>query len=301
MKEKINNIYENGDIKIYFIVKSYQNNKVYRELKSLNASRDVNNRIKTVIEKPLCNFLEKMDSMKPFKDCYDNTKSLYELTDEIFNPFDFFKDTDENVVYGHDIVDGFAIKFAIDDDAFWIYQNIYQNAIIKSNNKATLSYDGGTYNIVKNDLVLFEKRIDAIKIDNITLIENYKVIEQKFDYQIAIRKIVSEVISELEKAELVQDIGKIREVSGDDKITFAKKLMKVKDSPVLKVPKNELINRVSKMDNFSKLIKNGSFVIDSKNKANQFVKLLNDQFLRSELTGELYDAQVKTKVERVEE
>lgn len=83
---------------------------------------------------------------------------------------------------------------------------------------------------------------------------------------------------------------------GEDQITFAKKLMRAKDSPVFSLSKEKLMLNVKNSKAYTKLINNDEFVIDTKDKARKFVGMLNDQLLVSELTGEIYDASVKKKI-----
>ena len=290
MNEFIKNTYTKGYIKIYLIVKDGNQWK----LKSLDAHEDVTKKIRNLLEEPISSFINKLDDLKDIKDAYDNTNSIYKLDASTFNPFDFFKETEEK--FGkNDIPDGFAIVVGFDTKKMWIYQNIYQTAIIKSKNKVSITYDNNSYCVLNHDLISFEKRIDAIKIDDTYLISNYKIIEKKFNYKELINNISNEVIKLIKDLNIVENVEKIQQCAGVDKITFAKKLMKAKDSPVFKVEKNQLIENAKKSASYSKLIKNNEFIIDNITKANIFVKMLNDQLLRSELTGEVYDAQVKKK------
>lgn len=291
MKNEIKDIFENGGLRIYFII----NNEGKRELRLLNAHRNVTDKIKHLLKDPINDFINKLDDLKDIKDAYDNTNSIYRLNEKIFNPFEFFTET--NIEFAKkDIPDGFAILVGYDDKKMWIYQNIYQSAIIRSKNKVSITYENNAYHTIDNDLISFEKRIDCIKISETYLISNYKIIEKKFNYKELIRKISNEVIQVIKNLQIVEDIEKIQVCAGDDKVTFAKKLMRAKDSPVFKMNRNLLVSNVIKSKAYSKLIKNNEFVIDTKEKAGIFVRMLNDQLLKSELTGEIYDAQVKKKV-----
>ncbi len=291
MKNKIKDIFENGGMKIYLIIKSENE----RKLKLLNAHREVVNKIKELLTLPMQNFLLKMDDCKDIKDAYDNTNSIYHLSASTFDPFKFFEETTE-CFDKNDILDGFAILVGYDNKRMWIYQNIYQTAIIKTKNKVSITYDNESYMAVKNDIISFEKRIDAIKIEDTYFIENYKIIEKKFDYKELIRNISEEVIQTIKKLNIVDDIEKIQAIAGEDKMTFAKKIMRAKDSPIFNLKKEDLVDKAKNSESYSKLIKNDEFIIDTKEKAKKFIIMLNDQILKSELTGEIYDAQVKVKI-----
>lgn len=291
MKNEIKEIFENGGIKIYIIVKCENE----RKLKLLNAHRDVNEKIKRLLISPMESFLLKLEECKDIKDAYDNTNSIYYLPASTFDPFSFFTETTE-CFDKNDVADGFAILVGHDDKKLWIYQNIYQTAIIKTKNKVSITYDNELYTAIKHDLISFEKRIDAIKIGDTYYIDNYKIIEKKFNYKELIRNISEEVINTIKDLNIVGDIVKIQEVAGEDKITFAKKLMRAKGSPIFKLKKEELLENAKNSTSCCKLVKDGEFIIDSKEKAKKFIGMLNDQILKSEITGEVYDAQVKVKI-----
>lgn len=291
MKDKIKDIFTNGSLQIYLIVK----NGEVRKLKFLNAHSSVAEKIQSLLCYSMDDFISKLDDVKDIKDAYDGTNSIYKLDSNIFDPFNFFEEN-RDLFTKNDIPDGFAMLVGYDDKKMWIYQNIYQNAIIKSKNKVSITYNSDSCDVIDKDLISFEKRIDAIKINNQCLISNYKIIEKKFNYKDLIRKISSEVIQTIKELNIVDDIEKIQECAGEDQITFAKKLMRAKDSPVFSLSKEKLMLNVKNSKAYTKLINNDEFVIDTKDKARKFVGMLNDQLLVSELTGEIYDASVKKKI-----
>ena len=158
MKNKLLDMYKNGGVRVYIIVK--ENNK--RKLMLMNCDGDVIDKLKDMMKFPFDNFLLELDNnLKEIHDVYDGTKSIYRVKEDIFNPFNFFEITNE--IFNGVNPDGFAINVGYDDNTFWIYQNLYQSAIIRKENKLSLTYeDGFSYYSIKRDLLCLEKRIDAI-------------------------------------------------------------------------------------------------------------------------------------------
>lgn len=292
MKEFIQDCYNKGEIKVYLIIKEGDK----RRLKSLNASVNVHNKIKWFLKYPLDIFLEKLDDVKDIKDAYDGTDSIFQLSKKTFNPFSFFVDEVESCSKD-DIPDGFALKLGYDDNLVWIYQNIYANAVIRKNNKVTITCESELFETLNNNIISFEKRIDAVVLKDSILLQNIKIIEKKFNYKELIRNVAGEVINCIQGLGIVDDLEKIRECAGEDDISFSKKIMRAKGSPVLKLSKAQLIDKVKNSKKLYKLIRDDEFQINTKEKANLFVRMLNDQILVSELTGESYDATVKKVME----
>lgn len=75
----------------------------------------------------------------------------------------------------------------------------------------------------------------------------------------------------------------------------AKKLLKAKNSPVLQMKKNDLLENLKKHSRYKTMFKfeEDHIVISSQKEAAAFIKMLNDDIVRSELTGKEYDSSSK--------
>lgn len=292
MKEKIANLFNNAGIEIFFIIK--KENK--RLLKRMNSNELVVDSIKKTISKKYDDFLSRLDDLKDIKDAYDGSNSMYKLQKNLTDIFDFFVETNEKFDK-KDRVDGYAIKLELDNEFLWIYQNIFPSAIIKNKNRVMLTYNSeSNCQTINNDLMMFEQRIDAIIIDDVILIENYKVIEKKFNYKEIIKKISSEVIDKITSLNIIEDMDKVIAISEEDKITYSKKIMRAHNSPVLQLTREDIIESAKKSEAYKELIVNDKFELNTKKSAKHFVEMLNDQRLKSELTGIVYNAPVKSQI-----
>ena len=77
--------------------------------------------------------------------------------------------------------------------------------------------------------------------------------------------------------------------------------MKAKNSPVLNMPKDILIKRLKAHGRYKDKFNfdNDKIHIKSQKEANEFVKMLNDDIARSELTGQEYDSPKKMLLEPI--
>ncbi|MGI6033985.1 MAG: Kiwa anti-phage protein KwaB-like domain-containing protein [Coriobacteriales bacterium] len=101
--------------------------------------------------------------------------------------------------------------------------------------------------------------------------------------------------------ELLADTEKLEERI-DDSRSVANKLLKMQKegSPVAKLSPEELRARVSRIAYYSRKIsfnEQGLVMLTTDTNVNDFLKLLNDTFLVSQLTGEEYEAKSKTRLE----
>lgn len=96
-----------------------------------------------------------------------------------------------------------------------------------------------------------------------------------------------------------KDIGNVatlKEYQTGEKLTISKKLMKVKNSPVLAMDKDELINKIPLVPRYKNIIhiENGKIRTNTKKDVDNLMKLLNDDYVKSELTDMEYDSTSKT-------
>lgn len=135
-------------------------------------------------------------------------------------------------------------------------------------------------------------------------VTNFKVLEKFFGFKEVIKAEAQVQLNQLAARNIVENIGDLRDriVMLSD-TTFSKKVIRaLTHSPVLGVVTNDqIIQFVRAHHTLGKKIKiNGAgtqFNLDTKISQNYFVKLLNDDYLKSELTNFEYDADNKDIVE----
>lgn len=94
---------------------------------------------------------------------------------------------------------------------------------------------------------------------------------------------------------IVLSLEKFVAFENKSKLTNAKKLLKAKNSPVLQMKKNDLLENLKKHSRYKTMFKfeEDHIVISSQKEAAAFIKMLNDDIVRSELTGKEYDSSSK--------
>ena len=151
------------------------------------------------------------------------------------------------------------------------------------------------------DIFRMNGDFNMFKINNQLYIKDLPVLEKNCGFEELVKERASNVLEIISDRELVENVADLS-VAADD-IAYAKKLSKVyKNSPVLnkKIPNEKIIEFCKKnpgLKNAFKYSLDGKkFVLDSKLSQQKFIKLLNDDYLISELTNSYYDSIAKDNI-----
>jgi len=154
---------------------------------------------------------------------------------------------------------------------------------------------------VERDAIVIDKHFDFLEIDEELIILRLNTLERFFGYEEVVRAQAQGTLQIIADNELLEDIEPLNALALD--LTNAKKLMKIRNSPVLNVPvvnvinfiKNhpELTGRIHFNDDETKIS------LDTGVSKKLFLKLLNDDYLFSQLTELQYDTYAKDKLDDV--
>ena len=77
--------------------------------------------------------------------------------------------------------------------------------------------------------------------------------------------------------------------------------MKIKDSPVLKMSKQDILRKINEIERYKSLInvQDGQIVVKNQNDVNNVLKLFGDAILKSELTNAEYETMIKKKLDSI--
>lgn len=154
------------------------------------------------------------------------------------------------------------------------------------------------------DIIRMGHTIDFIYDGVDVFVTNFKVLEKFFGFKEAVKADATVKLATLTARNIVQDAVVLEEritVHGD--LTFARKVIRaISHSRVLDtVVNDQIIQFIKQHQSLSKKIKvnatDTQIILDTKVSQNFFMKLLNDDYLKSELTKFEYDADSKDLVE----
>ncbi|CAI3615506.1 DUF4868 domain-containing protein [Clostridium neonatale] len=234
----------------------------------------------------------------------DNRKIVYELKqDDEYRPFAFLNNI--NLIeeyFSNDDTDkliGFIFKLNLNSDNIFVYQQAYSGTRIKNKNVLHVVKMGtDKFNIFDKELLRIDKRAEIIILNDVLYVKNINILQEKFKFQRYVRGEAKKVLDKINELNIVTNIDKIKACESEEKLTNSKKIMKLKNSPVLTINKEDLINRLSTIERYKNIIKivDGKIKTDTKKDVGKVLKILNDDYLKSELTEVDYDSSIKKQV-----
>jgi hypothetical protein len=151
---------------------------------------------------------------------------------------------------------------------------------------------------LQDDAIAIDRSFDFMLLDDNLIVLKLHILERFFGFEDVIRNQAQNTIGLIEVNELLEDIEQINEIAQN--ITTARKLMKIRNSPVLNVPVNNVINFIRNHPELTGKInfnENETKInLDTGVSKRLFLKLLNDDYLFSQLTELQYDSHAKDKL-----
>lgn len=226
-----------------------------------------------------------------FKEIADHQYDDY-FTEENGRLFDFTKDKLSQI-------DAFVILLGNADNSLMIYRKNYSVNLFKRDRIYLIKESDTRFDTMKDDFIRLDAKIDFLYVNGEVYIYNLDVLERFGDFHQIITK---EATTSLEDIDTLGLVFNIDILSGRvDDLRFARKLAKIsKDSPVFRVPQADIIEFTKKhpflKDKFKYTADGSQIELNSKLSQDNFIKLLNDDFLRSELTKIDYESPAKNRL-----
>ncbi len=154
------------------------------------------------------------------------------------------------------------------------------------------------------EIIRLSHTVDFIYEGADVFVTNFKVLERFFGFKEAVKADASVKLATLNVRNLIESIAVLEDrITTQGDVTFARKVIRaISHSRVLDtVINDQIIQFIKQHHSLSKKIKINAaetqIVLDTKISQNFFMKLLNDDYLKSELTQFEYDADSKDLVE----
>lgn len=206
--------------------------------------------------------------------------------------FDFTKDDLSQI-------DAFVIHIGNADNSIMIFRKNYSVNLFKRDKIFLVKKDDTRFDTMKDDFIRLDAKIDFLYVNGEVYIYNLDVLERFGDFHQIITKEATISLGDIDTLSLVANLDILSDRLDD--LRFARKLAKIsKDSPVFKVPQAAIIEFTKKhpflKDKFKYTADGSQIELSSKLSQDNFIKLLNDDFLRSELTKIDYESPAKNRL-----
>ena len=247
---------------------------------------------------------------EPVERIADEQRKIYIIpTSEQYDPFSVLKTT-AGMFEKKDLIDATGIAFLIRkaDNCLWAYQHLWNIMVPNKSGKNFMaklisSERDDVFEEMADPIITFSEKIDLLIIDNYIVTSNYNLLQNSFGFQDYIRLQADKTIAAIEGRGIVANVDKLRDYidRGNGKIRYAKKMMRVTDSKVLKLEPYTLWENIHKSIRWNGKIKeeNGRFILNNYSDVENLIDLLDERYTRSEITGAEYDTDVKQDAKSV--
>lgn len=312
LKEKISDVLsvENCSAEFYFLIKDGDEINIrFVDIKD----EDQEELSKSFVNSINNSFLLNDDlSLIPLSSADDRKNAIYEydieelpnelshlaevISNDDYNSFDFSSDSLANLK-------GILVLIGDDEKQLSIYKHQYPVALIKKSSGIKILRSSGTSRFEKlnDDILSINPKFEFFCVDGKYYIQDLKALERFFGFHDAVKNVAMEGIENIEESGLIENPGVLSERVDD--ISFSRKLVKVaRSSPVIGSIPNEQIIEFTKTHpalkgKFKYSSDEDQLFLKTKSSQNLFLKLLNDDFLQSELTRRYYDSIAKDGIE----
>ena len=151
------------------------------------------------------------------------------------------------------------------------------------------------------DIIRINGSAHLLKVNDEIYVMDVKILERNMGFTKLIQKAAEQTLTAIEELGILEDIEVLKDSASET--SFARKLSKVKrTSPIFKlgISKETIIEftkTTAELAGKFKYSEDGLTIrLDTKKSKEAFLKLMNDAFLRSELTKQYYEASAKDQL-----
>lgn len=151
------------------------------------------------------------------------------------------------------------------------------------------------------DIIRINGSAHLLKVNDEIYVMDVKILERNMGFTKLIQKAAEQTLTAIEELSILEDIEVLKDSASET--SFARKLSKVKrTSPIFKlgISKETIIEftkTTAELAGKFKYSEDGLTIrLDTKKSKEAFLKLMNDAFLRSELTKQYYEASAKDQL-----
>lgn len=195
-------------------------------------------------------------------------------------------------------IDGIILEFGSIGNSMLVYRKNYPVNLFKQDRIFLTKESDTQLTTIDNDFLRIDAKIDFFRIDDSVLICNLGTLEKYCEFHQIITAEATRSLGCVARLDIIENIECLEERVGE--LPFARKLTRIStSSPVFTLSKRQIIDFAR---NHSTLrakfhfTNNDTIILQSKKEQDLFVRLLNDDFLHSELTNYDYMTPAKDKL-----
>lgn len=220
---------------------------------------------------------------------YNHFHNLIETTEDIS-----WYDTNK-LAYGD--IWAYWIKVYGNGNTFYLIKKITPSKLIRTGGKLAIIFESEIFKNIETDILTIDGTFDAIYCNQTIVFENKQNFEKALLYQEAKQAVANETLEAIGDKNFVKNFEQVKEFLKDDYHSI-NKLNKIKEKPYFQglsfIDFKRIIEEYEIQIDIDD--KKNQFNITSKEQAKHFIKVLNDDYLLSELTNLKYAANSKESI-----
>ena len=217
--------------------------------------------------------------------------------DPPFQTFSFFRGDFSGIK-------GFVICLGNEAHKVSLYKKLYAVSVLKQGDFLALFPRDNRLERMNENVIKMNDKTEFMLVNGELIVLDIKTFQNSFGYDNIIRERAAENLGLIVALGIIEDVAGLQELAQE--LKFAKRIMRIRQhSPVLQVPFPaiaEFIRSHPKLRRRLKINDDGTqFKLDTRTSKELLIKLLNDDYLKSELTELLYDSQKKNPLDNTED
>lgn len=214
-------------------------------------------------------------------------KKLEELDDE--NPTYY-----DNATLPYSDIWALWIKIRIQGNDFYFLRKITPQKVLNTGGKLALIFSQTVFRKLDQNVLTIDGNFDVFSLNGTLIFENKINFEKTLLYEEVKRQVANETLDDIQSIDIIDNFDELRGFLEDDKHSI-NKLNKLREKEYFRQKAFADYHRIIRDYGVAVTVDeaNGKFNISSKAEAKQLIKVLNDDYLKSELTDLKYSANSK--------
>jgi len=203
----------------------------------------------------------------------------------------------DNDSLAYDDIWAYWIKIYGNGNTFYLIKKVTSSKVIRTGGKLALIFSHDVFSKLESDVLTMDGTFDALYCNQFLLFENKQNFEKALLYEDVKQVVAIETLDEIGQIGFIENFEMVRNFLKDDYHSI-NKLNKIKSKPYFSTLTFAMCKRIIADYDVDVVIDeaNQKFSITSKAQAKHFIKVLNDDYLKSEMTNYKYAANSKEDI-----
>ncbi|MDR0658661.1 MAG: DUF4868 domain-containing protein [Mediterranea sp.] len=199
-----------------------------------------------------------------------------------------------NEILPYDEIWAIWIKFQVQNNTFYLLKKITPSKVFTVGGSLSVIFKDDVFSKLESDVLTIDGTFDVLAFENMLYFENKQNFERALLYQTVKREVAIATLDEINEIGILENFDAVKNYLKDDQHSI-NKLNRIKSKPYFRTLTFNHCKQI--IDDYGLNLSydetTGKFNIQNKKEAKMFVKVLNDDFLKSEMTNIKYAANSK--------